>query len=188
MNSREFQNIARTTAVYLEKPSNAMIYPLLGLVGECGEVAEKIKKLLRDCDGQMTEERSSSILAELGDCCWYVANVCSDANIDLQLMYDMRGSFKYAAKSMNIVQLTLHMNIIASEIARVLAERYYDCDGHNKYRDLHSIHNNISKILICIEELSKRLSSGLADVYEANINKLLDRKNRGVIKGDGDNR
>jgi len=188
MNSKQFQTTARKTAIYLTQPSCAMIYPLLGLVGECGEVSDKVKKMFRDDNGLMTEERSSSILNELGDCCWYVASVCSDAGIDLQLMYDMRGTFKHTAKSMNIVQLTLHMNILASKIAEVLSEKYYGNGGDNKYNNLHNIYDNISNILVCIEELSIKLSSKLEDVYDLNIRKLLSRKNRGTINGDGDDR
>jgi len=78
----------------------------LGLVGESGEVAEKIKKYLRD----NTKVSQKEIIKELGDVVFY---------------------------------------------ATALANYFY---------------------------------SNLPEVMEANMDKLNDRSNRGVIKGSGDNR
>ncbi len=48
---------------------------VLGLVGECGEVSEKFKKLLRDKSGVITDEDRAEIVKELGDILWYVNSV-----------------------------------------------------------------------------------------------------------------
>ena len=50
MDFRDYQKLSRKTAIYPQKGKN-FIYPTLGLVGEAGEVAEKIKKVLRDNQG-----------------------------------------------------------------------------------------------------------------------------------------
>lgn len=80
MNFEEYQKEARTTCAYVQK----IIYPTLGLCGEAGEVAEKIKKMLRDDNGILTQERKESIIFEIGDTLWYIANLCEDLNIKME--------------------------------------------------------------------------------------------------------
>jgi NTP pyrophosphatase (non-canonical NTP hydrolase) len=55
------------------------LYPLLGLLGEAGELAEKFKKLLRDDQGIMTLERHKAIQKERGDPLWYLARLAEAA-------------------------------------------------------------------------------------------------------------
>ena len=47
MELNDYQRESRKTALYPDVGRNA-IYPTLGLVGEAGEVADKVKKILRD--------------------------------------------------------------------------------------------------------------------------------------------
>lgn len=56
---------------------------VLGLPGEAGEVADKIKKILRDKGGNFTDEDRGEIAKELGDVLWYVANVALYLDIPL---------------------------------------------------------------------------------------------------------
>ncbi|HPM38838.1 MAG TPA: nucleoside triphosphate pyrophosphohydrolase family protein, partial [Candidatus Pacearchaeota archaeon] len=74
---------ARQTAIYPNKDNN-FIYPTLGLVGEAGEVAEKMKKVLRDNDGVISEEKREEITKELGDVLWYIANLSKELNVSLE--------------------------------------------------------------------------------------------------------
>lgn len=48
---------------------------VLGLTGEAGEAADKIKKLLRDKDGVISDEDRALIIKELGDTLWYLASI-----------------------------------------------------------------------------------------------------------------
>lgn len=52
--------------------SAELMAQILGLVGESGEVAEKVKKLIRDKDGELGDEAKAELLKELGDILWYV--------------------------------------------------------------------------------------------------------------------
>lgn len=105
----EYQDFVRSMKAYPE--AYAVVYPALGLAGESGEIAEKVKKWIRDEGGAViSNERKEAILLELGDPLWYIASLADDLGYTLQ------------------------------------------------------------------------------DVVSANISKLTSRKERGVLKGDGDNR
>lgn len=78
MTFEQYQDEARKTAIY-----KSPMYPYLGLVSEAGEVAGKIKKILRDKDGVLSMEDKVQLSFELGDVLWYIANIASDLNIDL---------------------------------------------------------------------------------------------------------
>ncbi len=60
-----------------------MIYPTLGLAGEAGEVAEKVKKVIRDKGGVFDNDARAAIAKELGDVLWYVAQIASELSLDL---------------------------------------------------------------------------------------------------------
>ena len=77
-----YQIKARETALYPDLGSNN-IYPTLGLVGEAGEVAEKVKKVLRDKNGVFDMESKNAIKKELGDVLWYLSNLCTEFNFSL---------------------------------------------------------------------------------------------------------
>ena len=60
-----------------------LLYAALGLAGEAGEIANEVKKILRDDNGQLTIDRRTKLIKELGDCLWYCAAVAEELNIDL---------------------------------------------------------------------------------------------------------
>lgn len=79
----EYQKLAAFTAIY---PAEwRIIYPLLGLVNEAGEVAGKMKKILRDegYDGRLTVEQEDALMAEMGDVLWYLAALATDLGFSL---------------------------------------------------------------------------------------------------------
>ena len=82
MHLSDYQQRSRVTAVYPDAGSN-LTYPALGLCGEAGEAAEKVKKAIRDDAGELTAERRSALAAELGDVLWYVAQLATEAGLDL---------------------------------------------------------------------------------------------------------
>jgi NTP pyrophosphatase (non-canonical NTP hydrolase) len=82
MTFEAYQSESRKTALYPNIDSN-MIYPTLGLCGEAGEVAEKIKKVIRDKDGVVDDATRLAIKGELGDVLWYVSQLASELRISL---------------------------------------------------------------------------------------------------------
>ena len=83
MRFSEYQRQSRETAVYPDLGRN-LVYPALGLCGEAGEAAEKIKKAIRDDGGVLTDDRQAALAAELGDVLWYVAQLATEAGLDLE--------------------------------------------------------------------------------------------------------
>ena len=59
------------------------IEKVLGLVGEAGETADKIKKILRDKDGEASDEDRALVVKELGDTLWYIASIARYFDISL---------------------------------------------------------------------------------------------------------
>ncbi len=82
MNFQEYQEKSRKTALYPNKDNN-FIYLTLGLVGEAGEVAEKIKKLIRDKDGIIDDAFKESVQKELGDVLWYLSQLATELGLNL---------------------------------------------------------------------------------------------------------
>ena len=92
MQLSEYQEKSRVTAKYPEA-GNTFVYPTLGLVGEAGEVADKIKKHLRD-DGltkpsQLSDEHKQALAKELGDVLWYVSQLCTECGLSLDAVAEM---------------------------------------------------------------------------------------------------
>ena len=75
----EYQRSACKTAIF---PKELVVqYLALGLTGEAGEVANKVKKLIRD--GGDTPDKLKEIGKELGDVCWYLAVLAEELGSNL---------------------------------------------------------------------------------------------------------
>ena len=83
LNFSSYQSKALKSAVYPNRGKN-IVYPVLGMNGEAGEVAEKVKKILRDKNGQWSEEDREAIKKEIGDVLWYCAAAADEFGLDLQ--------------------------------------------------------------------------------------------------------
>ena len=88
MQANQYQTGALQTAIYPNQGSN-FLYPTLGLVGEAGEVAEKVKKIIRDGDGTLTDPDRDKIAKELSDVCWYVAVLAYELDYTLEEIMQM---------------------------------------------------------------------------------------------------
>lgn len=84
MSLDEYQQKAVRTAIYPGSGSVlGLAYCGLGL-GEAGEIQGKIKKILRDDNGVISEEKKEAILAEVGDLLWYVAVISHELGSSLE--------------------------------------------------------------------------------------------------------
>ena len=79
-----YQTQAKETAIF--PPDRALEYLTLGLVGEAGEVANKVKKVIRD---NKIYKSDVDIGSEIGDVLWYCAMLCDCLDLNLgKLMED----------------------------------------------------------------------------------------------------
>jgi NTP pyrophosphatase (non-canonical NTP hydrolase) len=84
MELNEYQSRAVETAIF--PGSGTMLgkmYCALGVAGEAGEVAEKIKKAYRDDEGNLTSDRRADLLKEIGGVLWYIANLAAQCGATL---------------------------------------------------------------------------------------------------------
>ena len=81
----EYQEQALKTAIYPNQGEfGGLCYAVLGLTNESGEVAGKLKKVLRDADGILDDDRKNQMFMELGDVLWYVAVVAKELGCSLE--------------------------------------------------------------------------------------------------------
>ena len=83
MTFNEYQEFVATVKRYPAEYKT--LYPALGLCGEAGEVAEKVKKSVRDGAKESFKE---DITKELGDVLWYISALAGDLGITLQEVAD----------------------------------------------------------------------------------------------------
>ena len=67
----EYQEFTKTTAIYPKQ--QAITYLGLGIASEAGEVAGKIKKMIRDGGYD-----AMAVLDEVGDVFWYAVRLCDE--------------------------------------------------------------------------------------------------------------
>lgn len=99
----EYQAASRETAQYPDMGRN-LAYPTLGLAGEAGEVAERVKKMYRDDGGKLTDQRRDAIKAELGDVLWYVAALCWELGINMREVAEYNVRKLHDRKARNMIQ------------------------------------------------------------------------------------
>ena len=77
----EYQRLTSDTDQYPRE--TALLCKALGLAGEAGEVANKIKKIYRDNDGNVTPDHVRVLADEMGDVLWYAAQICEELGIGI---------------------------------------------------------------------------------------------------------
>ena len=102
MEFEDYQKLSRETAIYPNHGNN-FIYPTLGLTGEAGEVAEKIKKIMRDDNMHVSDEKRLEIERELGDVLWYVAQIATELGLSLDLVAKRNLGKLFERKERNVL-------------------------------------------------------------------------------------
>lgn len=102
MDLNSYQQWTRTTAVYPganEHGFEEVNYLTLGLVSESGEVAGKLKKIIRG-----DNVHPESFLSELSDVLWYLTRICDNVGINLEQLADYNHAKLEARKATNTIK------------------------------------------------------------------------------------
>lgn len=87
MDFKTYQAESRKTAIYPDAGNNFM-YPILGLTAETGEVADKLKKHIRDENihrpSDLNDEQKRELAKELGDVLWYMTQLATELGYSLE--------------------------------------------------------------------------------------------------------
>ncbi len=89
MQLNEYQDKALVTAAFPPVGDCQFFYPVLGLAGETGEVAEKFKKIIRDKGGIVGPQDVLDIGKELGDVLWYLSVLAKYIGLTLEEVAQM---------------------------------------------------------------------------------------------------
>jgi len=85
MTFKEFQHETSSTAIYPKNTEmESIVYCTLGLSSEASEICGKLKKIMRDNNSVITEEKRQAIASEIGDVLWYVSELCTSLGVSLE--------------------------------------------------------------------------------------------------------
>ena len=73
MTLNDYQKEALVTALFSGNELKDLSHWVLGVTGEAGEIAEKVKKIIRDKDGHLDDDAKTELAKEIGDVLWYLA-------------------------------------------------------------------------------------------------------------------
>lgn len=182
MNWNEYQQSALTTAIYPLK--RELEYTILGLCSEAGEIGEAYEAGKQGWG--FNKAQTAHLLDESGDVWWYAAAV-TDA---LKLPFSAVGNFSEVmpdfSKSRGITILRIQKH--AGNLAGILKKTIRDNDGFVEEVHKQKMLAELYQLTWQLDHLAILFGTTSGAVMAKNLNKLADRKARGVLQGSGDNR
>jgi NTP pyrophosphatase (non-canonical NTP hydrolase) len=187
----DYHKIAVSTAAYEGQGRNPT-YPALGLAGEAAEFGEKV------LDGATLEQ----LAKEAGDVLWYVANMAREMRADLRDVAEAVAPgceefdcLRQAVPRQPVdhgtegrLRAALRLAGRAGNVCERVKKLYRDDGGELTEERRGLIMAGLSQTLAALASAALVCGLGMSHVAELNAEKLLDRKKRGHIKGDGDDR
>lgn len=179
----------KARSLYIYPPKAKFIGPAFGIAGECGELVEKIQY------GGSNDE----LIKEMGDVLWYLVNILEDIEwsfIDAVAYHAgdlFEGTFlSYQAIVNNDCtprkDAISHLAIYSGKIAEIAKKSLRDNGGIIPEGKKKVVGKYVVLILDILCDIATTYGLNMSDVAQANIDKLFDRRDRGVLGGSGDNR
>lgn len=183
-----YQKESRKFAIY-PNPGRNWNYTLIGLIGEIGESFNKLKKLERDFQGELSKEQKEErnkkvdeIIDELGDCYWYIANLASEIGVKLE-MFSVNA---LSATKMNTPFYRLAG--AAGALADIAIMANEEDDGTLSASNFGYMRDYLENCYTSLYYCCKMLGTDLVVVAEKNIAKLTKRRDESKLSGSGDKR
>jgi hypothetical protein len=175
MKLNEYQDAAVALAIYPGK----LAYPTLGLCGEAGELIEA------HSHGQL----ALTVLKEIGDVLWYVANDANDADLPLSEVgvwshFDDIDDCSYCDSASACTGLSIFVGVVAENIKKTLR----DHGGVLTHERRENVRVALNGVLAALAVVASDYSSSLAECASINLKKLQSRADRGKLQGDGNDR
>lgn len=199
----EYQALARETAIYAPIDNHSIVYPVLGLIGESGEIIDKIKKLFRDSSGEVSASDRYGIVMEIGDTFWFITTICDELDLSfaklvqeaiesaqLEYMHTdgslWEGELQTAVANYqpSLARSSFRLNAAVGNIS-ALADKYLATDG---LESLGTVRFFLADAIASLLAIAKHIEVNLGEIFGANIQKLQYRKQTNKISGSGDYR
>lgn len=105
MDMNAYAEQTRKTALYPGRGETiGLLYTTLGLAGEAGEIANKVKKIIRDDNMELTEKKRQELKDELGDLFWYLARTCEEVGLNPSEVMQMNLDKLFDRKERGVIQ------------------------------------------------------------------------------------
>lgn len=192
MQLSEYQSKARSTA-FDSALSPDYLFP--GIAGEVGEVQE----VLLNKYGTEDAEFGKQLASELGDHLWFVALICEYFGLDFKSIV-LEEHFDNIVEFQRIVDdslekeepteemLAYELALYVGDLCSVWAKAVRDTNRTLNVEKFRKLELGLSNVVFSVARLGALWGYNLDDLLDANIEKLFDRKDRGVIGGSGNNR
>lgn len=168
---------AKATSFALGSIHNDQVYAFLGLASELGEVADKIKKQIRDSDAQFSDTFKSNLALELGDCFWYINSICYTS----KLLFDPCAfDLNYLNQNEHSCRSLAYMILEAHNLVKFV--------GFTETGEIIVSQTMVNNIINKLSKISHAIGYPSALVLQLNIDKLNARKANNTISGSGDYR
>lgn len=177
----KYVELTKLTAIYPEDKKFEYLY--LGLLSEVGEVAGVYKKYIRD--GFSTDELQEKMKKEIGDCFWYLARMLDELYEKEQIKLIYKLSCLSCGYNEQIIKDSKGKELdFLSLIIGLIKDVVWLVPDNSSY---HTIQDSVD-VFDSLLGLCFKFDLPPALVMKKNIEKLLDRKQRNVLRGDGDER
>lgn len=181
MNLHDYQGAINDFARYPQVHSKR--YCALGLFGEAGEIANQVKKIWRDDDAILTEDRKVKLRDELGDVLWYAVRFAHHYGLVVGTFTIQIGA------SASILGLPPTKDIFeATERLGVLTGIVMATSVSPEPLDEGDLQELVSDLLNAIADVADQLDTDIETVAGDNVAKLTGRVERGTLQGSGDGR